>query len=270
MAVNEQQIRAALQQNGIENAAVCIHSSYRSLGKVDGGPDTVIDAFLAEGNTVMTPTFSNSFLVAPPRNGRPERNGIDYETAVYEDHDKVFHPDMNTIDRETMGAIPAALVNRPGRRRGNHPTHSFTALGPTADSLTATQSRERIYGALERLIELDGWVVLIGVGFDRMTLLHLAELQAGRRSFVRWVNDGVRNKVMSHVGSCSAGFTGFDPVLLPLTGRVRVGESLWTIGRARELAGQALETIRSEPELTRCSPDCIRCRDAIDGGPILS
>ncbi|MDF2716927.1 MAG: Aminoglycoside 3-N-acetyltransferase [Paenibacillus sp.] len=269
MLINQLQIRAVLQQNGIRNVAVCIHSSYRSLGKVEGGPDAVIDAFLAEGNTVMTPTFSNSFLVPPPQDGRPERNGIDYEAAAYEVHDRVFHPDENTIDRETMGAIPAALVNRSGRKRGNHPTHSFAALGPAAGSLTSRQSRERIYGALERLVEFDGLVVLIGVGFDRMTLLHLAELQAGRRSFVRWVNDGVGNKVKSPVGSCSAGFTRFDPVLLPLTRRVQVGESVWTIGRARELAGQALEAIRSDPELTRCSPDCIRCRDAIAGGPVL-
>lgn len=268
MSLNEQQIRTALRQHGIVDAIVCVHSSYKSLGKVEGGPDAVLDAFLAEGNTVMTPTFSNSFLVPPPSDGRPGRNGIDYGSAAYEAHDRVFHPQTNAIDRETMGAIPAALIARSGRARGNHPTHSFTAVGPSAVGLTAPQSRERIYGALERLVEMDGLVVLIGVGFDRMTLLHLAELQAGRRSFIRWVNDGEGNKVHSPVGSCSAGFTRLEPALAPLTRQSRIGESVWTIGRARELAGKALETIRTEPELTRCSPDCIRCRDAIAGGPM--
>lgn len=258
-----------MRQHGIVQTNVCVHASYKSLGNVEGGPDAVIEAFLAEGNTVMAPTFSNSFLVPPPANGRPERNGINYETTAYEEHGRVFDPDTNTIDRETMGAIPAALVTRTGRVRGRHPTHSFTAVGPEAGSLTATQSRERIYGALERLVELDGLVVLIGVGFDRMTLLHLAELRAGRRSFMRWVNDGQGNKVRSPVGSCSAGFARFEPALLPLTGQARVGKSVWTIGRARELLARALETIRAEPEITRCSPGCIRCRDAIAGGPLL-
>lgn len=269
MAVTGGQIRETLGRHGIVGVCVCIHSSFRSFGKVEGGPDAVIDAFLAEGNTVMTPTFSNSYLVPPPPGDRPERNGIDYEKAVFERHDRVFRPDAETIDVETMGAIPAAVVRRPGRKRGNHPTHSFSAIGPLAAALTAPQSRENIYGALQSLAEHDGLVVLMGVGFDRMTLLHLAEHRAGRRPFVRWVNDGGGKVVRSPVGSCSIGFNRFEPVLAPYVRRLSVGPSVWTIGRARELLRAAEEAIRADPDMTRCSPDCIRCRDAIAGGPLL-
>ena len=41
----------------------------------------------------------------------------------------VFTPDSSRISKRYMGLIPAAVLQRPGRVRGNHPGGSFTALG---------------------------------------------------------------------------------------------------------------------------------------------
>ena len=268
MSVTMQTVREALKQTGVTGQCVCVHSSFRSFGRVEGGPDAVIDGILAEGNTLMTPAFTSSFIVPPPKTGRPEQNGVDYERYSVEPHQNVFHPDSDAIDTHTMGAIPTAVVRRPGRMRGNHPTHSFAALGPQAASLVAPQSPTNLFGPLQALVDADGVVILMGVGFDRMTLLHLAEHKAGRRPFIRWVNDGKGGIAECHVGGCSVGFNKFDPVLLPRTVDIQVGESVWLVCNAKAVLEAAVEAIRRDPEITRCSPDCIRCEHAIKGGPI--
>jgi aminoglycoside 3-N-acetyltransferase len=43
-----------------------------------------------------------------------------------------------------------------------------------------------VFGPLRALRERDGWVVLAGVGLTSMTLLHVAEIEAGRKPFIRW------------------------------------------------------------------------------------
>src|ERR1022692_4371415 len=69
----------ALREAGIENRAVCLHSSLRSPGHVDGGTATVVDAFLDAGATLLVPTFGGSrYAVPAPPDLRPPRNGISY------------------------------------------------------------------------------------------------------------------------------------------------------------------------------------------------
>ena len=71
-------------------------------------------------------------------------------------------------------------------------------------------------------------------------------------------------------GGCSAGFGSFEPVLALLMRETKVGESAWRAYPARETLETAAAAIRESPEMTRCeNPDCLRCRDAVAGGPIL-
>ena len=66
MTVTEQEIRAALRTQRLSGQAVCVHSSLRSFGHVDGGAHAVVMAFLGEGCTLLVPTFTSAFEVAPP------------------------------------------------------------------------------------------------------------------------------------------------------------------------------------------------------------
>jgi len=50
--------------------------------------------------------------------------------------------------------------------RGSHPSHSVAAFGLRAKELSE---------GWQRLLELDGHMLLIGVGLDRCTAMHLAE-----------------------------------------------------------------------------------------------
>jgi aminoglycoside 3-N-acetyltransferase len=267
-AVTRDDIRRGIRELGLDERTVLLHSSLRSFGRVDGGAGTVVDAFLDEGTTLVVPTFAATvYAVSPPEGMRPDRNGYDYD-AVHESpgRDRVFTPESNELSR-SMGAIPAAVLERPERLRGNNPLCSFTALGPRAE-LVREQRPLDAYAPLRILGARDGFVLLVGVGLDRMTLLHLAEERAGRTLFRRWANAEDGKPMEVEVGSCSDGFAGLASVLEPLARETTIGKSRWRAFPARAALEAATEAIRDDPQVTRCdSPDCLRCRDAAAGGP---
>lgn len=272
--ITREDIRCAVQELGLSNQPVCIHSSLRSFGWVEGGPETVIQGFLDEGCTVMVPSFSGMFSAPlPPADWRPEHNGWNYaryKKATWPEVPvgRVYTPDTTEIDKD-MGAISAMLVKMPGRVRGNHPIGSFAAIGPLAKKLICSQASYNIYAPLWELAQLGGKVVLMGVGLDSMTLLHLVEQLAGRRPFVRWAN-GVNGKpVPVQDGGCSAGFECFEPALTHLITETHVGKSRWKILPALPALEAAVNALMQNPEMTRCAePGCARCIDAIEhGGP---
>ncbi|MEV4722283.1 AAC(3) family N-acetyltransferase [Micromonospora humida] len=256
----------------LANRPVMLHASLRSFGSViDGGPDGIIGALLGRGCTVMTPAFTEpQFGVAAPADLRPARNGVDYtappvdnpllEAGPYSVGCRLVNP--------ALGLLPAVLVERPDAVRGRHPLNSFAAVGPEAVEIIEAQSPEDVYGPIRELADRDGVILLIGVGLDRMTALHLAEQWSGRRMFRRWARDIDGAVRMVEVGSCSAGFPRLEPDLGPLARSVVVGTSRWRAFPARQALAVATATIAARQDITRCpAAECMLCRDAIAGGP---
>jgi aminoglycoside 3-N-acetyltransferase len=278
MPVTESDIRQATVELGLSGTALCVHSSLRSFGWVEGGADAVIDALLAEGCTVLVPTMTWAYAVRPPPHLRPARNGTDYEALdrMYDANrpagaSMVYSPESNDLERGSMGAIPAALLQRWGRQRGRDPMGSFAALGPMAEQLVRDQTPDNPFAPFQELVRLGGSVVMMGVDLDRLTLLHQAEAVAGRNLFMRWANGPHGTPVPVFGGGCSDGFPRLEPFLAHLIRETRVGDSLWRVLPARETLAVAAEVIRAQPEITRCDDkDCDRCEDAIAGGPLLS
>jgi aminoglycoside 3-N-acetyltransferase len=110
----------------------------------------------------------------------------------------------------------------------------------------------------------------MGVGLDRLTLLHHAETLAGRNLFMRWANGPDGKPIGRRVGECSAGFPRLEPVLAHLTREAMVGASRWRVLPVEATLVAAAAAIRAQPSITHCAnPDCLDCHDAILGGPIL-
>jgi aminoglycoside 3-N-acetyltransferase len=272
MSVQSDEIRRTVQAVGATGRPVAIHASLRSFGHVQGGGRTVVEALLAEGCTVLVPSFSQAYAVAPLPHHRPPRNASDYSPwpPSMPGDDRIYTSASNELDRGSMGAVPADVLERSDRQRGNHPLSSFSAVGPLARSLVEGQAPLDVCAPLRRLADLDGLVILMGVRLDRMTLLHLAELQAGRRMFRRWANGPAGQPIMVERGGCSSGFPRLAPALDPLLREAQVGPSRWLVYPARASLEAATVAIRAEPEITHCAtPTCILCQDAIAGGPIL-
>ena len=82
-----------------------------------------------------------------------------------------------------MGVVADTFWRLPGVRRSDSP-HAFAAAGPRADEITAPHPVDVPHGPdspVGRACALDAQVLLIGVGHDANTTIHLGELLAGVR-----------------------------------------------------------------------------------------
>jgi len=250
-----------------------VHASLRSFGApIAGGADALLDTLLARDRTVMVPAFTEpQFALAAPATMRPARNGIDYTTlpAVPPAESNSTYTVGCGLINPGLGVLPAALIGRAGAQRGQHPLNSFAALGPLAAKLIAAQNPADVYGPIRELTDCAGLILLIGVGLNRMTALHLAEQQSGRRPFLRWAHNIDGQTSMFEVGSCSEGFPRLEPALHPYAHTTVVGNSCWQAYPANQAIAAATIAITENQDITHCRDShCLRCRDSIAGGPI--
>ncbi|GAA2411708.1 hypothetical protein GCM10010420_45900 [Streptomyces glaucosporus] len=272
MTITAQHLADAVDTLVPEGGPVMVHSSLRSFGEpVPGGADAVLDALLSRGRTVLVPSFSHSHCgVWAPAGMRPERNGVLYsdDPGGPVPSGVPYTTDCGLIDAG-MGVLPAALIARGDAHRGDHPVGSFAAVGPLAAELTGAQSPADVYAPLRALAERDGTVLLLGVGLNRMTSLHLAEQMAGRRLFLRCGRLADGRTALVEAGGCSEGFPRLEPVLRPYARTASVGASRWTAHSVARALAAASAAVAADPEATRCAdPGCLRCRDAAAGGPL--
>jgi aminoglycoside 3-N-acetyltransferase len=155
-----------------EGAALMVHSSLSAIGQVAGGPDTVIRALLAAigpRGTLVLPAFRDSVILEGLQSNSPE-------PALAEARAIPLYDPATTPT--TMGAIPEAFRHWPGVIRSAHPFSSVCALGPAAAHIIAPHPLPWSSGPespLARLTAMDAQILLLGVGFNRLTLLHHAE-----------------------------------------------------------------------------------------------
>ncbi len=154
---------------GIVNGdTVMVHTSLSSMGFVCGGPQVVIEALLevagADG-TIMMPTQS--------------WKNLDPEAGVHWEEPKNWPAyDKKITPTNTMGAVAEMFRNWPGAFRSNHPARSVAAVGKNAEYLTKDHDLSNIFGIgspIDKLYQLNGKVLLIGVGYDKNTSIHLAD-----------------------------------------------------------------------------------------------
>lgn len=277
MNVTKEEVSAGAKELGLAGVPLCVHSSLRSFPHLVDGPATLVEGLLSTGSTVMVPTMANlSFGIPAPPDDRPARNAIDYPEKdrlaaanPWPGMSDIYDPTRTEVDAD-LGATAAYVAARPDRIRCRRSPGTFSAVGPLAAELIGREAPDE-YGPLRDLPARGGWVLLAGVGLTRMTLLHLAEIAAGRRPFVHWTRGPDGRPQRSLGGECSEGFEALAPVLRVVERRTIVGQSLWRAYPANEAVLRAAKAIRSDPEITHCGdPGCIECADAIAGGPLDS
>lgn len=273
MSVNRIDIVKGIKGLNLNSDVVCLHSSLKSFGFVEGGAATIIDAFLEQGYTILTPAFTYDYAILPPKEDRPSRNGCDYDDyrEGSSDQEKIFTVESKAISKESLGALPYEVLQRPERKRGYNPINSFSSIGPQAESLISEQTSQDVYSPLEKLYHMDGYIIMMGVGLTSMTAIHYAEQRSGRNLFIRWANDLDGRPIRVSIGSCSRGYDIFDPILERIEKRIRVGKSVWRVFPMRETIDICTKAIKENQMITHCNyENCERCRDGVQGGPILN
>lgn len=266
-SVTSSDLAAAVAGTGLAGRPVVLHSSLSSFGHIDGGAPAVVDAFVDAGCTLIVPTFTAGLEVQPPADGQVDRNGMVYgPPTTVTSATPQYSPAADDLARSEMGAVPAEVLARHDRVRGGHPLNPFAAVGSDAERYVGPPDADDPYRPLRAVVAASGAVVLAGVGYDRMTLLHLAEAAAGRALFVRWALDERRQVRRYQVGGCSAGFhEAFAAELDPLALIVTVGASRWRVLNAAVAFGAATDLFRQRGlGWGRCEQaGCFRCEDNI-------
>lgn len=144
--------------------SVLIHSGFKALGPIDGGPSTVVSALVEEfvdkkDITIAMPAFTIGNDVRAQL-----KSGIAFDVR-----------NTQTVYR----AIPREFQNYKGVRRSLHPTHSITAKGQKAEWLTNSHHIEgRTFGKQSpfgKLLEDNGWIMGMGSKLGKVTFYHTLE-----------------------------------------------------------------------------------------------
>lgn len=178
--VLKQDIVDALKSVGVaKGQSIMVHASLSSLGFVCGGAQTVIEAILesvGENGTIMMP--SQSWKNLDPDAGVHWQEPQEWWQTI-RDNWPAYNKDITPTN--TMGAVAEMFRKWPGALRSDHPARSVAAWDRHAAYLTAGHTLSNIFGEnspVAKLYELDGFVLLIGVGYDKNTSLHLADSRA--------------------------------------------------------------------------------------------
>lgn len=244
---------AGIRPSGI----LLIHTSLSSLKTPTTpppSPDMVIDALLLalgpEG-TLLIPTLSYLFVSeASP------------------------HFDVRATPTN-LGAIPAAMLRRPGVVRSLHPTHSVAALGRLARELTCGHREDRTpvgpNSPFSLVARLNGQVAFLGCGARCNTSIHGVEETVLPRPPPYLLRPGtVRYRVVDEAGAVEEvehrrhDFAGVAQRYERLRGMVpkgeyaqgRVGVAVLEVFEAPSMWAAARRAVTADPEalVARCAP----------------
>ena len=170
-------LKTQLSELGISAGdALMVHSSMNSLGWVAGGPQAVVEALMetvTKDGTIVMPAQSAdnsepSYWMLPPV---PE----EWHQPI-RDSWPAYDPYLTP--RRGMGKIAECFHRHPETIRSPHPAHSFMAWGKHAEDWMCNHPVEESFSdksPLGKMMEADVKVLLIGVGYDSCTALHLSE-----------------------------------------------------------------------------------------------
>jgi aminoglycoside 3-N-acetyltransferase len=152
------QLKQHIKDIGIKGSGtLLVHSSMKAMGEVDGGVETVLDAFIEY--------MSSGLLIFPTHSW----NTINKDNPI-------FDP---AIEPSCVGLLTNLFLKRTGVIRSWHPTHSVAALGEDAEEYTVgeelTTSPCSRTGCWGKLYDRNAQILFLGCSTKRNTFIHGVE-----------------------------------------------------------------------------------------------
>jgi aminoglycoside 3-N-acetyltransferase len=153
------QLVEQLQRLGVrEGGVLLVHASLRSLGRVEGGAETVIQALLAAvgpRGTLLLPALS-------------------YQTVT------AANPNFDVRQTPScVGALTEYFRRRAGTLRSIHPTHSVCGVGLRTGELLRGHEEDTTpcgpHSPFHKLPRYDGQILFLGCGLRPNTSMHAVE-----------------------------------------------------------------------------------------------
>lgn len=206
-----------------------VHCAFSRVKPVENGPAGLITA-------LQSALGSEGTLVMP---------------SMTDDDDEPF--DLNQTPCAGMGVVANTFWRLPGVLRSDSP-HAFAARGPLAGQITAPHPVDVPHGLdspAGRVYALNGQVLLLGVGHDANTTIHLAEWLAGvryrRRKYVVILKEGQPCRVdYAEIDHCCENFNLVDGWLSTanLQWRGRIGQADARVIKSRDIVRVVTEQIQ--------------------------
>jgi aminoglycoside 3-N-acetyltransferase len=249
-------ITGALKTIGLRrDIPIIVHMDHSIFGKIKGGTATLMGALLSTIDNVMIPAFTFSTMVTPEEG--PENNYLQYGGSSKKNLDaKIFsHTLLSELSNQEAIDI---LQEFPGTFRSRHPVFSFYGLG--LDTVLVDHAPDKPYLPIKKLMDLGGWVLLIGVDPSQNFSIHYAEFLAGRKQFLRWAltPDGI--SACPHFPGCPDGFHKLDFYLQDELRIVMVEDTKFCAVPIKTLISTAVALLKEDTFALLCNNlQCMRC-----------
>jgi len=235
-----------------------VKASLKSIGFVEGGAKTVIEAIL-EAISPDGTLVSDSFVDAFP-------------LPLSEKHAKIIS------DRHTpsyAGAIANAMLKHPKAVCSTHPIQRFVAIGAQAEELMSQHTPESYaYDVLRvmaesgkgRNIKIGSDDKVVGVGTTHVAIGLMKFQQKRRRCGINYRDDKGRIITFERnwSGGCAVGFGNFNPLYEKRGAVIKTGSIGMAPGKLTDMGKTLqieLDVLSKDPTFFFChDPACLDCR----------
>lgn len=243
----KEELSSQLREIGLKKGDIVnVKVSIKSIGKIDGGPNALIDAIMdviGEEGTLVCDSF-NPVVSAYTR----------------------FFKKKNIVDRYSRsyaGAFVNAVIKHKDSYRSNHPIQAFSAIGKYAQSLTESFTKDsKPYGFLEEIAKMGAVNLRIGEKVIGVGTTHIAIVNKGFEQkdlpcgvYYRDENGIVRFYRHHWASGCNTGFNKLFHYYEEGDAIIKKGK----IGDAGALLTSMKKTLQIEEDLFEKDPAAFFC-----------